>query len=161
MEKELTSSVDEFIRICRSHQLRITPQRTAVYRALLTDTDHPTAEDVHRSVRRELPGITFDTVNRTLLTFVEAGMIQQVEGLDRHRRFDPHTNPHHHFYCIRCGKIVDIESDQYRELEGPETVKRRFRVLSQRVVLQGLCEACVLSAKAGKRSESRRKPQNV
>ena len=57
----------------RSRQvgLKITPQRLAVYKALIQTDTHPTAEEVYQMVRQELPNISLDTVNRTLLTPAE------------------------------------------------------------------------------------------
>ena len=40
------------------------------------------------------------------------------------------------------GKILDFHSDQYNNLDIPEAVRQRFRVLSSRVVLKGICDKC-------------------
>ena len=53
MEEKLT----EFENLCRKKKLKITPQRIAVYKALIASEDHPTAEEVYRQVRRELSNI--------------------------------------------------------------------------------------------------------
>ena len=38
---------------CRAHHLKMTPQRMAIYQALLEAEGHPTAEDMCNAVRDE------------------------------------------------------------------------------------------------------------
>lgn len=156
MEEASQHLVKPFIETCRRHHLRVTPQRLAVFRTIVMQRKHLSVEDVYRIVKKEIPGITFDTVNRTLLTFVEAGIAQLVEGLARQRRFDSRTEKHHHFHCIDCGKIIDIEHEMYEGLDVPDAIKKRFHVFSQRVVLQGLCDACLNSRNKQKTEHQKR-----
>ena len=57
-----------FVKTCHQRGLKITPQRVAVYRALIESDQHPTADVMYRKVKTTYPHISFDTVNRTLLT---------------------------------------------------------------------------------------------
>ncbi len=50
----------------RGCDVRMTPQRAAIYRALAERLDHPTAEDLYRQVRRAYPMISPNTVYYTL-----------------------------------------------------------------------------------------------
>ncbi|MHC4963109.1 MAG: transcriptional repressor, partial [Planctomycetota bacterium] len=45
---------------CRQNGLKITPQRVAVYKALIGTDTHPTAEEVHKMVRRDISSISLD-----------------------------------------------------------------------------------------------------
>ena len=49
----------------------MTPQRLAIYKALIESTDHPSAENIFNRVRIFFPDIAIDTVYRTLSTFSE------------------------------------------------------------------------------------------
>ena len=77
--KELDQHVQLFIETCHHHQLKITPQRVAIYRGLIQSKQHPTADLMFRTVKEEFPNISFDTVNRTLLTFAGIGVVDVVE----------------------------------------------------------------------------------
>ena len=134
--------VQQFIETCRHHRLKITPQRVAIYRALIQSDQHPTADLMFRAVKEDFPNISFDTVNRTLLTFADIGVVDVVEVFGGPKRFDPDINDHHHLHCKACGKIIDFENDDYSDLDVPETIAGTFTVISKRVVLKGLCDAC-------------------
>jgi Fur family peroxide stress response transcriptional regulator len=133
----------EFDELCRRHQLKITPQRTAIFRILTTARNHPTADNVYQEIKTLFPNISFDTVNRTLLTFAEAGMIEVIESNGHCRRFEPNLTAHHHFYCMDCGEITDFFCRDYDELAVPEDISRRFHVTGKRMVIKGLCDKCM------------------
>jgi len=134
--------VQQFIETCRHHQLKITPQRVGIYRALIQSDQHPTADMMFRTVQADFPNISFDTVNRTLLTFADIGVVDVVEVFGGPKRFDPDSDDHHHLHCMACGKIIDFENDAYTNLDVPDTLAGTFTVISKRVVLKGFCDAC-------------------
>ena len=134
--------LQDFIDTCRTHNLKVTPQRMAIYRELIHSTEHPTVDAMFQAVKREFPNISYDTVSRTLLTFAEVGMVDLVEVYGGAKRFDPNVTNHHHLHCVSCGKILDFHNDQYNNLDIPEEVRQRFRVLTSRVVLKGICDIC-------------------
>lgn len=137
---------DNFFEFCREHHLKITPQRTAVFEALMALKDsHPSTDMMFQEVREKIPRISYDTVNRILLKFAETGLIGVVEGHGGPRRFDPDMDSHHHFHCIRCGRIFDFPSVDCDNIRIPGEVIQKFRILSQRVVLTGICPACTES----------------
>jgi Fur family peroxide stress response transcriptional regulator len=143
MQKEPpVERMDQFTERCRKFGLKITPQRCAVFNQLLQALEHPTADDVYQGIRRRYPNISYDTVNRTLMTFAEIGLVDIVQTKGGPRRFDPVMDDHHHFHCINCGAIVDFCTQSLEELEIPDHILKNFTIFSKRVVLNGLCEKC-------------------
>lgn len=134
--------VQRFIDTCRQRQLKITPQRVAIYKALIQSDLHPTADKMFQTVRADYPNISFDTVNRALLTFAEIGLVDVVEVFGGPKRFDPVVDDHHHLHCMACGKIIDFDYEHYTQLEVPAEIAGMFKVISKRVVLKGLCASC-------------------
>jgi Fur family peroxide stress response transcriptional regulator len=132
----------QFIEHCKKSGLRITPQRCAVYKELMKSKKHPTADEMFQTVKKEFPNISYDTVNRTLLTFTEIGLVDVVSTKGGPRRFDPVMDNHHHFHCVNCGKIIDFYSEQYSDLQIPKNIQDDFTVFTKRVVLNGLCKQC-------------------
>ena len=139
MSKE---KIDAFQLRCREVGLKITPQRIAVYKALLETNEHPSAEMVFRKVREVFPNISLDTVNRTLLTLNEIGAAFVVEGSGDAKRFDGNLQAHQHFKCVKCKKIIDFYHKPFNNVEVPASVKKRFTVLRKTVYFEGICNFC-------------------
>ncbi len=133
----------EFVQICQEHHLKVTPQRVAIYQELLNSDTHPPADAIFQIVKRKYPNISFDTVNRTLLTFADIGIVDIVETFGGAKRFDPNVKNHHHLHCTQCGKVIDFFNRDYDNLAVPEGVHKKFQVISKRVVLIGICNACI------------------
>lgn len=122
---------------------RVTPQRLSIFCHLLESKDHPSAEMVYDQVKEEYPNISFDTVNRTLLGFVDKELIKLVESGYGPRRFDADLNQHYHFRCRNCKKIIDFNCLEYNQIKIPEYITRRFKVLRQEIILEGICPDCL------------------
>jgi Fur family transcriptional regulator, peroxide stress response regulator len=134
--------IRDFIARCRAHNLKMTPQRMAIYRGIVDSTEHPTVDGMFQTVKKEFPNISYDTVSRTMLTFAQIGIVDLVETYGGAKRFDPNVTDHHHLHCVSCGKILDFYNDHYNNLEIPDEIGQQFKVLSSRVVLKGICDNC-------------------
>jgi Fur family peroxide stress response transcriptional regulator len=133
-----------FFSKCKAYKLKITPQRIAIFFELIESKNHPSADSMYQSIRKAFPNISFDTVNRTLLTFANVGIIDVVEGQGGPRRFDSDLEIHHHFHCRICGEIIDFHNKNYDQLEIPAHIEKKYTVLNKRVVLDGICNKCSL-----------------
>jgi Fur family peroxide stress response transcriptional regulator len=141
-KEEISDCLDEFIQHCKKFDLKITPQRCAIYKKLMQVKNHPTADEMFNIVKKEFPNISYDTVNRALLTFAEIGLVDVIPTKGGPRRFDPDMDKHHHFHCVGCGKIKDFYSDDFDNLRVPDHIQDDFTVFTKRVVLNGLCKQC-------------------
>ena len=86
----------------------MTKQRREVYRVLLGDRDHPTANDVFRRVQDGMPSISLATVYNCLDALVEHGLVNQVNFDREPSRFCVNLTPHVHFQDKETGVIHDI-----------------------------------------------------
>jgi len=138
----LEEKLQKFKEICRRHGMKITPQRVGIYQELLSSQEHPSASAIYRKIRNYYPNISLGTVNSTLLVFSEIGLAKSVESSGEPKRFDPNLEPHHHFKCIKCGRIIDFQSNVYDHIVVPPEIDRKFVVMGKRVHLEGLCDKC-------------------
>lgn len=122
--------------------MKITPQRTAIYKELLKAKDHPSADMLYKRVRKVFPNISFDTVYRTLLSFSEIGIADVVEGYGEPKRFDPDIRNHHHFRCMKCGKIKDLGIALLEDIRIPEEISKDITVIRKKLIIEGLCKDC-------------------
>lgn len=138
-----------FRKQCKERGITITSQRLAIYRALSKSFDHPSTDGIFQKIKKRFPSISFDTVNRTLLTFSDKGLARIVEGSDDVRRFDPDMGLHHHLHCIKCHNIIDFRNKSFDKIKIPEKLAKGFKAISKKVVLEGLCKKCK-SSKGGR-----------
>lgn len=136
------NSTAAFQTMCKKFNLKVTPQRMAVYEALTAAHNHPSADAVYKKVRERYPNISFDTVNRTLHTFIDIGAVEPVEGHGGPRRYDPNIDMHHHFHCVECGAIIDLYADMFKRIEIPFELEQQFTITGKRIILKGYCAKC-------------------
>lgn len=96
--------------------LKVTPQRIAVYKALMDINDHPTAEMVKRHISKNNLSISQGTIYKTLERFVEKGLIEKIRTEDEVMRYEPVLEKHHHLYCQRTENIADYYDDDLNEM---------------------------------------------
>ena len=144
---EIETSVDaleqDLRQVLEARGQRCTAQRAAVYRFLHGTDIHPTAEEVFRRVRNDLPGISLATVYKNLETLVGCGLARKLSYRDTSTRYDGRTEPHLHARCLACGDIADVPGRFPTVEQVPlEGKARRFRVTGYRVELTGYCAQC-------------------
>jgi Fur family peroxide stress response transcriptional regulator len=144
-------SMDEMRRRFRERGLKMTPQRAAIYHALVASTAHPTAEDLHRQARRLHPMISPNTVYYTLGVLQEAGLVHEVNYWHDRSRFDANLGPHHHLICLKCRTIQDVVDGALDRLSVAAAVRAGFEVTGHRVEFHGYCNRCCRAVKNGKR----------
>lgn len=138
----METNVKLFEKRCREHNIKLTPQRLAIYEVLSQSDDHPSADTVCQRVREKYPNISLDTVNRTLITFSSMGLAFIVEGSGDVRRYDADLGSHQHFKCIKCKRIVDFKYEPFNNIDVPAELADKFEVLRRTVYFEGLCDKC-------------------
>ena len=133
-------TVEELVSRVRERGGKVTPQRVLIYQALIGDTSHPTAEQLHARLKNVLPHLSLTTVYASLNDLVDAGDLRRFEAGDGQVHFDPDTSPHAELVCVRCKQITDAPGPFGQE-PLPEEVAG-FRVLGRTTLLHGLCPVC-------------------
>ncbi len=88
--------------------LRMTRQRQEVYRILMQERNHPTANDVFMRIRETLPSVSLATVYNCLEALVQHGIIRQVNFDREPSRYCPNLDEHGHFHDESTGVIHDV-----------------------------------------------------
>jgi len=142
----------------RARGLRLTGPRRVVLDVVRATESHPTAEWVHRMVRRRLPRVSLGTVYRNLRLLVAQGLVNERPG--PHARFDGNLSEHHHFTCLGCGRISDVQGPttepHSRALCGRVAAQSGFSVTHHRIEFYGRCSEC--QRRAGRKSARARRP---
>ncbi len=123
--------------------IKLTPQRIEIFRAVYSTDEHPSAEVIYEKLRQQMPSISVDTIYRTLATFEKLGLISRVSVLDRQSRFDANTDVHHHFVCIRCGRIKDFYWPSFDASVLPPDMEQYGHIISKHIEVRGICPECL------------------
>lgn len=121
--------------------MNVTPQRIAIYRALLDSEDHPTPEMLFRSVSSEMPSLSLATIYKTLDALAAVGLVHPVAVDSDKRRYDANDAAHHHLVCSSCGCIRDYYSNEFDALLS----RRRVQGFAPRAIsvnITGICGDC-------------------
>jgi Fur family peroxide stress response transcriptional regulator len=140
---EKQERMDSFFAAHRECGLPVTTQRRAVFEAILDRTDHPTAEQLHRAVRCQLPEVSRMTIHRILATFVSVGLVARTCHPGSSARFDPKLHQHHHLVCLDCGRITDVEDPRLNRVPWPAIKPRDFQIQDYNVYFRGRCGRCL------------------
>ncbi len=136
------AKLDEMYRVCRASGHKLTNQRVEILRELARATDHPSAETLFQRVRKRLPGVSLDTVYRTLGTFERLQLVDKLNVAHDQGRFDADRSPHHHLVCRHCKCIEDFCWEDFEQAQLPDDVLEWGEVDSRHVVVTGVCRQC-------------------
>ena len=106
--------------------LRVTPQRVAIYDAILKLRSHPTADEIIAVIKKDQPHIATGTVYKVLDSLVENGLIVKVKTEKDIMRYDAITENHHHLYCAESNRIEDYFDKDLNELIGNYFEQKRI-----------------------------------
>ena len=121
---------------------RRTRQLAAVSEVLRAAHDHPTADEVHRRVRRKLPRVSLGTVYRNLEKLAARREVRVVQLTDRAARFDGMLDEHDHFLCEGCGTLTDLVRKRPARPTCSALQRAGYTVREQTVTVYGLCPRC-------------------
>ena len=144
---EIERRVEHFKSKAHEAGVKLTHQRLEIFREIASRLDHPDAESIYQSIRGRLPGVSLDTVYRTLWILYDLDLIATYGQTRETVHFDPNPAPHHHYICVRCGIIRDLAAPELDDFALPPAAAVYGSVLAFRVELSGLCEGC---SRAGK-----------
>jgi Fur family peroxide stress response transcriptional regulator len=139
---EVERRLEQFKAAARDAGIKLTHQRLEIFRAVASSLEHPSAEAVHRAVQATTPTVSLDTVYRTLWLLTDLGLLTTLGPRQDSVRFDANLEQHHHYVCVRCGLVRDLDSDDLDTLKIPDSVNRFGRVLSAHVEVRGICDRC-------------------
>jgi Fur family peroxide stress response transcriptional regulator len=107
---------DRIIATLKNCGLKITPQRIAVFEAVINLNNHPTAENIAEFIKENHPNLATGTVYKTLDTLVECGIINKVKTDSDVMRYDAVIEKHHHLYSSKSDRIEDFYDNELNEI---------------------------------------------
>ncbi|MBI2779426.1 MAG: transcriptional repressor [Gammaproteobacteria bacterium] len=101
----------DVVALMREHGITPTQQRVEIAQVLFSRPQHLSAEQVLALVNRDRHVVSKATIYNTLGLFVGKGLIREIIIDPTKVFYDPATSPHHHFYNVDTGALLDIAAD--------------------------------------------------
>lgn len=108
--------VEDISRKIEEKGLKVTPQRIAIFEAILKLNNHPSAENIIDFIRKSHPNISTATVYKVLDALTENGLIKRVKTEKDIMRYDAILENHHHLYCSKSDRIEDYNDEELNHL---------------------------------------------
>jgi len=132
----------KLVRYLGAHGLKQTRQREAILDVFLSTGGHLTSEELHQAVREHHSNIGYTTVYRTMKVLSDAGFASERHFDDGITRYEIEHEHHDHLVCVKCGKIIEFESEAIEASQNEIAERHGFRILRHRHELYGHCASC-------------------
>jgi|SRR5208283_100192 len=141
---KLNDMEDDHFLALKNLKLKATPKRLAILRVLATESAYLSPEEIWRRLKDRFKKIGLPTVYRNLEDLSERNIISKVIHPNRQLYYYLCRNRdhHHHFICISCHKVEDINFCGEKEIEEEVTRKIQGQVISHILQVNGFCKKC-------------------
>ena len=115
----------KYIDKLRNSGLRPTKQRLQICEVLFNTerTFHFTINELEQKIKDKIDNkISLATIYNTVHAFEKKGYLKQIPVNSNQTYFDTNITEHHHFYNLKDGKLIDLESSDV----GPINIKRKI-----------------------------------
>jgi Fur family iron response transcriptional regulator len=92
----------------RAHGVLPTAQRIEVAELMLARPQHLSADQIIDRLQQAGSSVSKATVYNCLKVFSETGLVKEINVDATRKYYDTTTSPHHHFYHVETGELVDI-----------------------------------------------------
>lgn len=117
-------------------------QRELIYKTVMENKVHPTAEFVYNYLKKDNPQLSLGTVYRNLQQLSDNGEINRVSIPNQPDRFDGIIEEHYHAVCQKCGKIYDIHLDEMPEVDRIVAEKTGLDITGHEIIFKTICPMC-------------------
>lgn len=128
---------DYVIKLLRDHGLKVTPQRIAILRLLIT-SGHVTINQLLSEVKKVEPTISVSTVYTTLNTLMKVGIVRSFEA-NGVTWYEVKARPHVNVICENLGKVIDVYDIDLTWIEN-KLRSSGVKVKDIMVIIHGICE---------------------
>ena len=122
--------------------VRYSKQRQAILEYLRSTKKHPTAEVVYENIQKIYPKISLGTVYRNLNQLVEQELALKLDCGDGFDHFDGNPQSHNHFYCKKCGCVMDLDMDPIDHIDRIANAGFDGTIDGHTIYFYGLCPNC-------------------
>lgn len=126
--------------LLREKGYKMTRQRVILFE-LLAQAQPLTTADLIIRLKGQMDRVS---VYRTIDLFVSLGIVQRVSHGWKYRLelSDRFVRHHHHFTCLACRRIVNVDDRELEDSIGLMAKRQKLTVTAHQVEIQGYCLTC-------------------
>jgi Fur family ferric uptake transcriptional regulator len=125
------------------HSIHLTRQRRLILDLLRESKGHLDAETLYRKANARNSKISLATIYRSLALLRDAKLVQEHRLGENHSHFEPARDTlHHHFTCMKCGRVVEFRSPQVMEAVRSFSKREGLQIAEIHLELHGYCPTC-------------------
>ena len=122
---------------------RLTAQRRLILQVLEESNGHLDADALYDRVKARDPDVSLATVYRTLAVLREIGLVEEHRLGEDHGHYEAvRQEPHYHFTCLRCSKVVEFDTSRVAQVEQELCEQEGVLVTSTQLLVSGYCTQC-------------------
>ncbi|GLC88603.1 Fur family transcriptional regulator [Lysinibacillus piscis] len=127
--------------ILKEHGYKKTDKRVLLLDMFAATDKYLTARDLLVVLKKDFPGMSFDTIYRNLATFVQLGILEETElsGERNFRMQCESTQHHHHFICLVCGNVKELH---LCPMEMLDEKLPNYEIEGHKFEIYGKCPSC-------------------
>ena len=140
---ESQARIEKLIARLKEQGHRLTPQRMAVLKTLVTNKEHLSVEQIYERVKTDFPMTSLATIYKTVAVLKEMGEVLELGFSDDSNRYDgSKPYPHPHLICLECKSILDVEVPALSEFPQKVGQKTGYQITNHRFDFFGICPEC-------------------
>ena len=134
-------NIDKAWDILKNEGFKKTDKREQILNIFSETEKYITAKDILNVMKKEHPGMSYDTIYRNLSTFVDLGILEETELTgEKHFRMQCEADHHHHhFICMSCGNIKEIP---FCPMEVLQNAIPGYEIENHKFEIYGNCPLC-------------------
>ena len=125
----------------------LTPQRLEIIKIISESKNHPSATDVYNKLKELYPMVSLNTVYKNLSMLASLHEVKEIKTMQDSVHYDGDISLHGHAICEKCGKIIDVEINEF-DLKGffetkiKKNLAENYHIRNYGVEFYGLCAYC-------------------
>ncbi len=98
----------KMVQLLKRSGLRSTNARRQILTLLIEHKNHLSTDEILMELSKQSHRSGAATIYQNLVKLVDAGLLVRFTDANGIIRYDSNFIPHHHLFCTRCGKVIDI-----------------------------------------------------
>lgn len=134
--------VGSLVERLRSAGFRVTTARRALLAALVSSSEHVTADDLTARVQAWHPDVHESTIYRCLEALEDAGLVEHTHLGHGRAIYHLSDDAHQHLVCESCGHVVEVPDSVFTPLADAVRDDYGFILAAKHFALAGRCSSC-------------------